>query len=148
MNRKTFIFVALIALFCTFSHAQSTDKGYQPILDKFFSLMEKGKYADAVDYIYSTNPYMSSNPDAVTQLKSNMQGLPSLIGSYQGHEVLLSQPLSSRYTHIDALIYFDRQPLWIAFDFYKVKGKWQVNSFNFTDNFDNLREKFNQKQKK
>ena len=146
MNRKTFIFVALIALFCSLSHAQ--DKGYQPILDKFFSLMEKGKNADAVDYLYSTNPYVGSNPDAVTQLKAGMQGLSTMIGAYQGYEILFSQPLGSRFTLIDALLYFERQPLWISFRFYKVKGKWQVNSFNFTDNLDELYAKSNLKQKK
>ena len=118
------------------TYSQITDKGYQPMLDKFFSMIKDGKYTDAVDYIYSSNPYMKLKAEGIAQVKTSIQGLPSLVGEYRGYEVLIDQALSSRYVHIDVAVYFDRQPFRFYFDFYKVKDGWMTNTFGYNDDLD------------
>lgn len=61
------IFAALLLL----SSGVSANN-YQEEVDKFFELYSDEKISDAVDSIYASNKYVSSIPDQVKQIKTQL----------------------------------------------------------------------------
>jgi len=95
--------------------AQPVVKDYTKHIDKFFSLYNSGKLAEAVDYIYSSNPWMKQKTDSITKVKSTILGLSAMAGEYQEYEILTQEIVNLRYVHMDVAVYCDRQPFRLFF---------------------------------
>jgi hypothetical protein len=130
---KTFIF---LLAFTYSAKAQPVVKDYNKLVDQFFSLYSSGKLAEAVDYIYSTNPWMKQKTDSITKVKSTILGLSAMAGEYQEYEILTHEIVDSRYVHMDVAVYYDRQPFRFFFQFYRTKNGWITNSFGLQDDLD------------
>ncbi len=109
---------------------------YDAEIQKFFSLYESGKKVEAVDSIYSTNPWMSSAADSIQNIKTQLQGIEKLVGDYNGKEFVDELNVKDRFVHVTYLALYDRQPVRMEFQFYKPKSDWIIYSFSFDVNFD------------
>jgi hypothetical protein len=134
--------LTLSALFLTGSlPGLASASDYKGIIHEFFSLIESGKGVAAIEFIYSSNPWMKKKSDAVENVKGQFRNLENLVGSFCTHELLVEQPVGKRFVHLIYLAAYDRQPLRFVFQFYKPKEKWIIFSFSFDDKLDNEVEK-------
>ncbi len=109
---------------------------YKAEIQKFFTLYESGKKVEAVDSIYSTNPWMSSAADSIQNIKTQLQGIEKLVGNYNGKEFVDELNVKDRFVHVTYLALYDRQPVRMEFQFYKPMSDWIIYSFSFDVNFD------------
>ncbi len=109
--------------------------GNNEITEKFFLLYEEGKPAEAVDYVFGSNPYMSRKADDVQNLRTQLANMVSLLGEYRGNEKITEKTLRSRFVHLVYLAYHDRQPVRFTFQFYKPRDAWMTYTFTFEDRF-------------
>lgn len=114
--------------------AQMTPK---EIVTKFFTEYEASGASAALDNLYATNPWMQRNTDAVTNLKSQMEGLnEDFVGKYHGYELIVEKKFSDSYLLLSYLVKFDRQPIRYIFQFYKPEDTWRLHSFEFDGEVD------------
>jgi hypothetical protein len=109
--------------------------GYQDEIDRFFSLYEQGKASEAVDSIYSTNPWVSQAKDQVENVRTQLTGIGRLVGGYQGKQKIGEHNIGDRFTHVTYLSLYERQPVRFEFQFYRPQDKWIVYSFAFDVEF-------------
>jgi len=114
---------------------------YNSEISKFFTLFESGKKTEAVDSLYSTNPWMTSASDAIQNIKTQFEGIEKLVGNYNGKELIDEHNIKNRFVHITYLALYDRQPVRMEFQFYRPKNDWIIYSFSFDIEFDNEVEK-------
>ena len=117
------------------SQAQQTqDSSYQAITDKFFDLLQQGKGADAVDYIFSTNPMMKKLPDQVDQVRSGFGSLGTLMGNYVSHTKLIETKVADMFVYQHYFVAYDRQPISIRLKYYKPGTTWLCYGVQFDGN--------------
>jgi hypothetical protein len=121
----------LITATCT---SQTIDTEYTKQVDNFFSLYVDGKPVEAVDRLYSNNPWMATKTDVVTNVKTSIAGLSAVVGKYISRNVLVTETLGPRYVRIEYVVNCERQPLRFFFEFYKPSDVWMT--FNFGYNSD------------
>lgn len=109
---------------------------YDTILEGFFTQLNEGEHAKALQVLYASNPWLSANRDQITQLTNQFVGLSGLLGDYLGHERVVVQPLGGRFVYILELAYFEREPLQLHFTFYKAKNKWQLFTIAYDEDAD------------
>lgn len=109
---------------------------YQSEIDRFFELFEKGMKVEAVDSIYSTNPWMNSAADAIQNIKSQFGDIEKLVGSYNGKEKIGELNIKDRFIHVTYLALYDRQPVRMEFQFYRPQEEWVIYSFSFDISID------------
>jgi hypothetical protein len=106
-------------------------------VSKFFNDYTKEGSSIAIDNLYSTNKWMARATDAISSLKSKMDGLnEDYVGKYYGYELIVEKKLSDSYVLISYLVKFDRQPLRFTFQFYKPNDVWLTYGFQFDGNLD------------
>ncbi|MCR8666525.1 hypothetical protein NO995_02450 [Aestuariibaculum sp. M13] len=129
---KTYLSALLFLTSMTFAFAQNTP---QELTDVFFNTFQKEGASKALDELYSSNSWISRNADAITNLKSQMEGLNiDYVGEYYGYEKINSKSLGSSFVHLSYMAKYDRQPIRFVFQFYKPKDKWVIYSFSFDTN--------------
>jgi len=109
---------------------------YNAEVEKFFTLYASQRYAEALESIYSTNPWISSSPDVVQNLQNQLTGVQRLVGRYYGEEFLGEVRVADRFVHLTYLALHDRQPLRMEFQFYKPGADWKIYAFSFDDAID------------
>ena len=110
---------------------------YNTEIAKFFTLYESGKKIEAVDTLYSTNPWMSKASDAIQNIKTQLQGIEKIVGNYNGKELLGELNIKNRFVHVTYIALYDRQPVRMEFEFYRPRNDWIIYSYAFDINFDN-----------
>ncbi len=131
------LFVTICMMAIPFSvYSQSLDKGYLKQVENFFALVKENKYADAVDYLYTPNPWIKATADDVANIRSNLGNLASLLGKYIDNQQLTEEFIGDRYVHLDYVVNFDRQPFRFYFQFYKAKDKWLIINFGVKGDFE------------
>lgn len=130
---KKIIYLLLLSFFAQYSYAQDNP---ETLVAKFFKEYPKGP-AKAVENLYSTNPWVLRNRDAVDQLKGEIAKLtPDYVGKYYGYELIVKRQIASSFTLHSYLVRYDRQPIRFTFEFYKADDKWFLYSFQFDTNLD------------
>ncbi len=128
--RASFLITFCLISFSGFSQNEPTD-----IVNNFFTQFEEQGISVALDGIYSSNEWMLRSTDAISKLKSDMEGLnEEYIGKYYGYELIVAKELSDSYILMSYLVKYDRQPLRFTFQFYKPNNKWVVHSFQYDGN--------------
>lgn len=130
MKKLLFAFVLLFPV-------SAYPAGYSDEIAKFFELYEKGQKVEAVDSIYSTNPWMGSAADSIHNIKIQLQGIEKVVGNYNGVELIGEYAVKDRFVHVTYLALYDRQPVRMEFQFYRPKDDWIIYSFAFDIDFDN-----------
>ncbi len=134
---------SLLLLFFTVQgiEAQRTDR---EITDEFFKLYAIDPIK-AFDYAFSTNPWLSRNPDAVDNLKNQYSNLLPLIGNYRGYELITEKNIGENLKLASFMARYDRQPIRLSFVLYRPDDTWQVQNLKYDDRLSNeLEESANQ----
>ncbi|HIE16562.1 MAG TPA: hypothetical protein EYP69_06535 [Bacteroidales bacterium] len=107
--------------------------GCDSIPEKFFRIFHQKGSDAAIDYIYSTNRFMKANIQANIKVKTELKKIVSLLGKYNGHELMEKKIVSNSYVQLYYLAKFDRQPLKFIFVLYKPVDVWQLQKLKFDD---------------
>ncbi len=118
-----------INLFQTACYAES----YDDKIVQFFKLIQEDKPSEAIDFIYSENPWFSQKSDAIQDVKMKFTNMKSFVGNYNSYEKIFEHTIANRFVHISYFVAYDRQPLRFNFQFYKPKDQWSIYSFSFDD---------------
>ena len=114
----------------------SLDNDFLSRIDEFFSKLQSANYEQAIDFIYSDNPWIAKKYDDIQSVKDQFIGLPGLVGKYQNHTILIEEMVADRYIFLHYFVSFERQPVSFTFEFYKPDNKWMIYSFSFADDID------------
>lgn len=133
MIKRTLISVALIILCSIHIQAQESEiKSPDDLIKEFFELIKSNKADKAVEYIFSTNPWMKG-ADGVKQSMEDIKKYTSQLGEFYGQEKLSKATAGSNIVAFSYLGKFSRQPLRFVFTFYKPKDQWQIYYFKYDD---------------
>src|SRR5580704_12302173 len=110
---------------------QTQDSSYQAMSDKFFTMLQQDKGADAVDYLLRTNPAMKKVPDQVDQLKSQFSSLGTLAGAYISHSMLVETKVTDRFVYQHFFVAYERQPISVRIKYYKPGATWLCYGLQF-----------------
>ncbi len=116
--------------------AAAADNAYRDKIDKFFSMMKDGKAQEAIDFIYSDNPWMAKNADAIFNVKNQLANMVPMIGAYRAHELVVEKVVAGRYAYLYYFVAYDRQPLSFVFEYYKPQDQWMLFGFSFNAGVD------------
>jgi len=114
---------------------------YGGIPEKFYGLVAAGKTAEAVDYVYSTNPWLARKTDQAANLKAEFRKLDSLVGKYLYHEPLVEEKVGTRYVHLIHVVGYERQPLRFEMQLYRAATGWVCQGISFDAKLDETVEK-------
>jgi len=133
--KKIIIFTLCSFTFGAIGFSQDTP---QDLVDTFFETYQEKDIVEAVDYIFSTNPWMSQGEDVVTILKNqiNTQLTEDVVGKYYGHEVMTTKTIGESVVYVTYLVKYDRQPIRFTFIFYKPDEEWRIHKFSYKDGLD------------
>ena len=130
-------FLVVLALLIGFTQTISAQDKPKELIDAFFQDFEMEGPSFAIDKIYETNPWNDRIPDAINNIKTQLERFDEeLVGNYYGYEPLVTKKLGNSFELHSYFLKFDRQFLRITFQFYKPKDEWRLYSFQFDDNFD------------
>jgi len=132
--------VALLTL-CGRSVAQeqrSQGAPYQAISDKFFGILQADKSAEAVDYVFGTNPLMAKMTDKIDQMKAQFTTLRTMSGRYITHVLLVESKVEGIYVYQHYLVAYERQPISVRLTYYKPGATWVCQSLQFDPNVDDV----------
>ena len=108
------------------------------IVDKFFKDYQEKNISVALDNLYSSSKWILRNADAVTNLKSQMEGLNAdYVGEFYGYDLMVEKKVTDNFLHLSYMVKFERQPIRYTFQFYKPKDKWIIYSFKYDGNIAN-----------
>ena len=110
---------------------QAEGSSYQAMSDKFFTMLQQDKNADAVNYLLSTNPAMKTVPDQVDQLKSQFSSLGTLAGAYISHTLLVETKVTDRFVYQHFFVAYERQPISVRIKYYKPGTTWLCYGLQF-----------------
>jgi len=110
---------------------QAEGSSYQAMSDKFFTMLQQDKNADAVNYLLSTNPAMKKVPDQVDQLKSQFSSLGTLAGAYISHTLLVETKVTDRFAYQHFFVAYERQPISVRIKYYKPGTTWLCYGLQF-----------------
>lgn len=128
---KTLTFVLFLSGFQSFG--QITPKS---TAEKFFKEYQTLGVAKSIDNLYVSNKWMEFSADAVSGLKTQLDGLTlDFVGKFYGYELVKEKKIGENYLFLTYVGRYDRQPIRFDFEFYKPNNTWQIHSFSFDDKY-------------
>lgn len=132
--KKLTLIITLILTNLTLINAQSSPEEY---ITKFFKTYQDEGSTKALNELYETNKWVTKAEDAITNLKTQMEGLTvDYAGKFHGFELITEKKLSDSYVLFSYLAKYDRQPIRFTFQFYKPNKTWRLQSFEFDASLD------------
>jgi hypothetical protein len=113
-----------------------TGKRPEEMVKLFFEIFRSRGPAQAVDYIFSNNPYIYERQESVGALKEKIEKLEEVLGKEHGEILIQDRQFAGTLRVISYLIKYDRQPLRFTFIFYRASNRWVTYQFNFDDPVD------------
>lgn len=138
--RTPYSLLALIAIFILTISPVYAQKSEKEIVTEFFKVF-KDSPSEAMDYAFSTNPWMKRNKDATDNIKNQFNTVLPLVGNYQGYELINEKKIGESLKLLSYMVKFDRQPFQFTFIFYKPDAVWQVQNLKFDDKLNDKLEK-------
>ncbi|MCX7697069.1 MAG: hypothetical protein N2Z72_05175 [Bacteroidales bacterium] len=111
---------------------------YEEIVDRFFQIYSKEAPEKALDYVFSTNPYMDVQSEQVKNIKMRLGTVTALIGDFYGYEKMIVHEYAPSLVSVTYLVKHKRQPLYYTFVFYKPEKNWQILNIRFDDKLENV----------
>jgi len=108
----------------------------QQIIETFFDLYINQNPTEAIDYIFSTNPWMEQSKHQIENVKSTLNSTLEIIGDYAGHSLITKNNIDSYLTLYTFMVRYDRQPLRFTMLFYRPINEWRLQNFSFDDKLD------------
>ena len=135
MTFKSILISITLILIAGFSVAAQNEP--KELVKTFFDDYQDIGSSKALDNLYATNKWMDRATDAITNLKSQLEGLNvDYVGKFHGYELIVEKKLAESYVLLSYLAIFDRQPIRYTFQFYKPNDKWLIYSFKFDGSID------------
>lgn len=129
--------IIIVIPFLLLTFVSLAQKSPKEIVDQFFEEFSTKGSSEALDNLYKPNKWITRNTDAITQLKSQIDGLnEDYVGKYHGYEFILEKRLADSYILMSYLVKYDRQPIRFTFQFYKPNKEWVIQSFIFDGDMD------------
>lgn len=122
-------YLSIAVMFFMSLFAQAAD--FQTEITQFFNLYKQGQIDKAVDAIYSTNPYVSSIPDQIKKVKTQLSAIEGLVGQLHSLELVDTYTVGKSLVHVTYMGIYDRQPVKFEFQFFKLKDGWRIYAFSF-----------------
>lgn len=137
MNFKTKLSsITVILLLAGFVNLEAQTNPKE-IVEEFFIDYKNDGATKALDKLYSTNKWMERATDAITNVKTKLEGLnEDYVGKYYGYELIAEKKLTESYLLLSYLVKFDRQPIRYTFHFYRPDNKWIIYNFKFDAGID------------
>ena len=126
--KKLLILFALLSPVCLIAQESPED-----ILEPFFDAFEVNP-DDAIDYIFSTNPYIEQNQQGIDRLKERFNTSRKLLGNYYGEEIIKIQSAGDSFIRYIYMLKYDRQPVKLEIILYRANEKWMLYTMQFRDN--------------
>ncbi|HPB02146.1 MAG TPA: hypothetical protein PLZ67_04260 [Bacteroidales bacterium] len=133
---KKLFFALLLFIPALYINAQETT--YQAVIDNFFSIYKNDGREKAIDYIFSTNPFLEPNSEQVTAIKLKLATAVAVIGDYYGFDPVSVKELGPAMTIGTYMVRYKRQPLFFTFILYKPDKIWQIQTLRFDDKIEAL----------
>ncbi|PKP02772.1 MAG: hypothetical protein CVU11_10680 [Bacteroidetes bacterium HGW-Bacteroidetes-6] len=134
--RKIAIVIFILVAFISTGKAQETT--YQGVVEKFFSLYSEKGPEKAIDYIFSTNPFLDPSSDQVTAIKLKLATAVAVIGDYSGYDPIIIKEFGSSMAIATYMVKYKRQPLFFTFVLYKPDKFWQIQTLRFDDKIESF----------
>jgi hypothetical protein len=131
-------------LFIVFAASILCAKGQESpesISSVFFQKLEQSGSVDAVDYIYSTNPYIMDDTARINKTRNEFKSLEKTRGNYCGYELISKEETSASFITYSYLVKYEKAPLIVDIFYYKPKQLWQVTFVEVTNPIKNDRER-------
>lgn len=123
-----FLLISLLQVLTGYSQKQAEE-----ITGKFFQLYQEKSSDEAIDYVFSTNKWLSAEQTNIANIKTQLKKGLQLIGTYYGYELIQKKFLSESYVLMSYLLKYERQPVKFTFILYKPDSVWQVQNMKFDD---------------
>ncbi len=134
--KKIAIVFFVLATFIATSKAQETT--YQGVVEKFFSIYSDKGPEKAIDYIFSTNPFLDPSSDQVTAIKLKLATAVAVIGDYSGYDPIIVKEFGTSMAIATYMVKYKRQPLFFTFVLYKPDKFWQIQTLRFDDKIESF----------
>ncbi len=134
---KPIIFFMLLTLLSV-PVLKAQDSTYQAVVEKFFTLYKDSGPEKAIDFIFSTNPYLDPSSEQVSTIKLKLTTAVAVIGDYYGYDAVVVKELGPSFTIGTYMLRYKRQPLFFTFVMYKPDRYWQIQTLRFDDKTDQL----------
>jgi hypothetical protein len=105
----------------------------EDILTPFFKQFETNP-DDAIDYIFSTNPYINKNQQGIEQLKERFNTSRKLLGDYFGYEIIEKDYIGESFSRYMFMLKYHRQPVKLEIILYRPDQNWLLYTMQFKDN--------------
>lgn len=133
---KTLIIKTLISGLLIFSFPSFGQITPKSTAEKFFKEYQSLGVAKSIDNLYASNRWMEFSADAISGLKTQLDGLTlDFVGKFYGYELVKEKKIGENYLFLTYIGRYDRQPIRFDFEFYKPNNSWQIHSFSFDDKF-------------
>ena len=132
MNKFSVIFPVIILALIIVPFSGMAQVTTKEISDNFFSIYAKDPFK-AIDYAFSTNKWMETKVEGISELKNKLKKLTDVCGDYYGYEQISEKTAGSSISAVSFIVKYDRQPFRFIFFFYKVKDTWRVNNFSYDE---------------
>ncbi|MFO7789560.1 MAG: hypothetical protein R6V32_03230 [Bacteroidales bacterium] len=109
-----------------------SQKTPEDILEPFFNTFDKNP-DEAIEYIFTTNPYIKQNQDGIDRIKERLNTSRKLLGEYYGEELINLQSVGDSFTKYTYMLKYDRQPVKIEIILYRPDDVWVLYTMQFDD---------------
>ena len=129
---KQFIFLGLIFFFVSCGEKKEPSK---LLIDNFFEIYKTKGSNEALNDIFQTNKYLIKHSQSdIEHLKESLGSLVSVLGNYNGYEILSQYSIGKSIIHYCCIVKYDTQPIRFNFIFYKSSNTWILYNFNYDNN--------------
>lgn len=117
----------------TESNSDQQPLDYSEQAERFIDLLEKAEYREAVETFFANNPWMLAQPDQLNSLKTQMTGLPDLVGELHGSDLVVEQSFGDSFVYLQYIANFERSPVSFHLSFYRPKDRWIAYSMEYQE---------------
>ena len=127
--------IAMIVILTISSVAFAYEGTPEDQIALFFKDIAAGKFTEAIDNLYSSNPAMSQKQQQLTLLKQQIGTVTTLYGTFIGSENIHYEKLSPSLIRIVQVAKHEVHPVLWEFYFYKPRDNWIISQGLFVDQF-------------
>lgn len=104
---------------------------YQAIANRFFAILQDQGSEEALEYVFSTNPYSKRMSDQLSMVSNQLSAAEGMMGDYLGYELLVETKVADRLVNQYYMVLYKRQPLRFELTFYRPADEWVFQNFAF-----------------
>lgn len=103
------------------------------IVNNFFNIYKTNEKNKALDYIFSTNKFISQNDISI--IKNQIKQYSDILGKYYDKELFIKKNIGKSIEVHTYILKYERQPIRFVLTFYKPNNQWKIHNFIISDDF-------------